>query len=233
MVYVSSDWHGWPLEKIRKLLQQAGFGEEDELYILGDVIDRGKEGAALLQWLVRQSNVTFVLGNHEQMLLSCEDFIREPTTDSLSTIDYRGLQIYQNWKRNGGIPTIDALRELAQKNPEELELILEYLHQAPMAVVTEVGEKEYILVHGGLGDFYPEKQLEDYEPNDLLWARPAMDTRYYEDATVIFGHTPTAYYGREYIGKPIFTDTWINIDVGAAGGMPPLLLRLDDMKQFY
>ena len=45
--------------------------------------------------------------------------------------------------------------------------------------------------------------------------------------------TPTAYYGSEYAGKPVITDTWINIDVGAAGGMPPLLLRLDDMKQFY
>ena len=26
MIYVSSDWHGWPLEKILNLLQQAEFG---------------------------------------------------------------------------------------------------------------------------------------------------------------------------------------------------------------
>lgn len=232
MVYVSSDWHGWPLEKIQQLLCQAGFGEEDELFVLGDVIDRGVDGVALLRWLVKEPNITMILGNHEQMLLSCEDFLFPESEENPTTIDYRGLQIFQNWKRNGGIPTIEGLRDLGKKDPEALKEIITYLHRAPLAVVTHAGGKEYVLVHGGLGDFHPEKALEDYEPNDLLWARPTLDTRYYADATVVFGHTPTVYYGKEHLGKPVFTDTWINIDVGAAGGMPPLLLRLDDMKQF-
>jgi hypothetical protein len=29
------------------------------------------------------------------------------------------------------------------------------------------------------------------------------------------------------------TDTWINIDTGAGSGMAPMLLRLDDMQEFY
>lgn len=38
---------------------------------------------------------------------------------------------------------------------------------------------------------------------------------------------------KQYEGVPIVTDTWINIDVGCGWGYPPLLLRLDDMKEFY
>ena len=29
------------------------------------------------------------------------------------------------------------------------------------------------------------------------------------------------------------TDTWIDIDTGAAGGGAPMLLRLDDLRPFY
>lgn len=34
-------------------------------------------------------------------------------------------------------------------------------------------------------------------------------------------------------GKILFTDTWIDVDVGAGLGLPPAILRLDDMKTFY
>ena len=40
------------------------------------------------------------------------------------------------------------------------------------------------------------------------------------------------YYGNEYEGKIIINETWIDIDAGAASGFDPVLLRLDDMKQF-
>lgn len=233
MTYVSSDWHGWPLEKILTLLERAEFGEEDTLYVLGDVIDRGPEGAELLRWVKDQSNVKFLLGNHEDMLLACAYLFETPDEGVMTTLTYRDIQILRNWKRNGGIPTIDGLEALLRQSEEMVAEIFAFLRKAPIYETVEVGSKKYILVHGGLGEFTKEKSLEDYDRNDLLWARPTMDTVYYPDATVIFGHTPTAYYGSEYAGKPVITDTWINIDVGAAGGMPPLLLRLDDMKQFY
>ena len=29
MIYVSSDWHGCPPDKIKRLLDRAGFGDDD------------------------------------------------------------------------------------------------------------------------------------------------------------------------------------------------------------
>lgn len=49
----------------------------------------------------------------------------------------------------------------------------------------------------------------------------------------VFGHTPTIYYGEEYEGKAVVTDTWIDIDTGTSCRFSPMLLRLDDLKEFY
>ena len=48
----------------------------------------------------------------------------------------------------------------------------------------------------------------------------------------VFGHTPTVSFGKEYDGKIIKTDTWIDIDAGAGFGREPVLLRLEDMREF-
>ena len=76
MIYVASDLHGYPLEKFEKLLENAGFSDDDFLYILGDVIDRGDEGVEILKWLAFQDNAQLILGNHEAMMLAC-DFLFE------------------------------------------------------------------------------------------------------------------------------------------------------------
>ena len=47
MTYVMSDLHG-QYEKYRKLLDKIAFSDGDELYILGDVVDRGPQSAELL-----------------------------------------------------------------------------------------------------------------------------------------------------------------------------------------
>ena len=92
--------------------------------------------------------------------------------------------------------------------------------------------KRYVLVHGGLNGFSPEKGLDEYSADDLLWTRPGPDDRYWDDRLVILGHTPTQYFSCEK-GRMLVTDTWADIDTGAAGGGGPMLLRLDDMYPFY
>lgn len=53
------------------------------------------------------------------------------------------------------------------------------------------GEKEYLLVHAGLGNFSLEKDLSEYTIHDLVWDRGVLGEKYFDDVITITGHTPT------------------------------------------
>lgn len=232
MIYVTSDLHGYSPTAFQALLDSAGFTDADFLFILGDVIDRGEHGAQLLSWLTVQPNMRLLLGNHEAMLLGCSflfDEVNDASVDSLSMLDIRMMQ---NWMRNGGKPTLDGLKAILKEDPDLLAGILEYLEEAPLYEALTVNGKAYILVHSGLGNFHPDRPLSDYAPEELLWERPHMDTVYFPDKTVIFGHTPTLFYGEAHRGRAVKGQDWICIDAGCAMGNAPVLLRLDDCTFF-
>ena len=233
MIYVTSDLHGCGVEVLQRLLDKVGFGEEDFLFILGDVIDRGSQGAELLLWLTEQTNVQLILGNHEALLLSCRLLFDEVTEESLAGLTNTSLRLVKNWFHNGGGPTLKGLDRLQKESPDLLEGIWDYLLDAPIYDQLEVNGKNYLLVHAGLGNYEKGKSLEDYTQHDLTWARPNMETRYDEDFTVIFGHTPTEFLDEASKGQLIRGHGWICIDTGAANGGNPMLLRLEDERAFY
>ncbi|MBR0341582.1 MAG: metallophosphoesterase [Oscillospiraceae bacterium] len=233
MIYCTSDIHGFPIESFFRLLEKGDFGDQDTLYILGDVIDRNSDGGvAMLRWMMNQPNVEFILGNHEAMLLSCSFLFEEITDESIDHLNFQQMQLLLQWMQNGSQPTMTSLRELKKKDPDALNDLLDYLRDAPLYSVVSAGGRDFVLVHSGLGNFSQEKKLSEYTPDDLLWTRPSPDERYFPDIMTILGHTPTGYLFGEK-GKMFRTDTWIDIDTGASGGGSPMLLRLDDMKEFY
>ena len=234
MIYVTADLHGIHPAQLETLLEKAGFSQEDFLFILGDVIDRGEYGAELLLWLTQQPNMELIMGNHEAMLLSCAFLFADVNEESLVALTPENLELVQNWAENGGRPTMKGLQKLLKQDPELVVGVLEYLRDCPLYEEVEAGGRNYVMVHSGLGEnFSPEKPLEDYPADDLLFSRPHPGTVYYPDKTVIFGHTPTFYYGESYRGKPVYTDTWINIDTGVYAGNSPVLLCLDTRKEIY
>lgn len=54
-----------------------------------------------------------------------------------------------------------------------------------------IEDRNYLLVHGGLGDFSPDKDIEDFSLKELIWDRADYEVQYYEDRYVVTGHTPT------------------------------------------
>lgn len=233
MIYVTSDLHGCSVELFHQLLEKAGFQEEDFLYVLGDVIDRGEYGAELLLELTQMPNAQLILGNHEALMLACDFLFEEVTEESVGRLNREQFMLLESWLENGGGSTLDGLRRMLRLDPELVEGILEYLRDAPLYEWVDAGERSYILVHAGLGNFEPDKSLDEYDLEELTMDRPDLTDRYFEDATVIFGHTPTEYYGTEHQGRMLRTDTWLCIDTGAARGNTPMLLRLEDEQEFY
>ena len=232
MIYVSSDWHGYAPEKIKELLKKANFGPDDYLFVLGDVIDRGPHGIELLKYIMYEPNIELIRGNHEDLMLSCSFLLDEITDESLNALDARSISSYNTWYKNGGCETINAI---LKESPEMRQDILRFVSETPLYDTVSVGERDFILVHGGLGrNAYGHALMpEECSEFELLWNRPQPGYRYFEDILTIIGHTPTICYGPQYKGRIFKTDTWWNIDTGAAGGFPPMLLCLDDLTEYY
>ena len=96
------------------------------------------------------------MGNHEAMMLSCEFLFDEITEESISNLTGSKLDLYLNWEQNGARPTINALHLI---RPEEINYILEYLHEAPLYETVSVGGKDFLLSHSGLGNFDKNKNF--------------------------------------------------------------------------
>lgn len=229
MTYATADIHG-RFDKYQALLEEIRFGEADTLYVLGDVIDRGPDGVKILQDMMMRPNVLPILGNHEFMAAMCLPWLMEEITEeSLARLDKARMGALQDWMNNGGNPTLRALGEFSQ---EERGDILDYLREFALYEEVEVGDRSFVLVHAGLDNFSPEKPLEEYQPEDLLFFRPKADTVYWLDKTVICGHTPTWYLGDDG-GRVVRTDSWIDIDCGCGSGGLLGCLCLDTLGEFY
>jgi serine/threonine protein phosphatase 1 len=226
MVYVISDLHGYSHNRFLKLLDKAKFSDDDFLYILGDVIDRnGDGGIETLNWLLYQPNVQLILGNHEAMLLSCS-FVFDEIEEKLNA---ENIDMVKRYMADGGDVTLKSMRKLSREKQQD---ILGYLRKCPLYKTLSIEDKDFILVHSGLGEFSPGKRMEDYTVEDLLWTWPEITDQYYKNVLTVMGHTPTLSYGEQYKDQIIRTKTWIDIDMGAGFGREPVLLRLDDMAEF-
>ena len=166
-----SDLHGYPLEEVKDLLKKANFGNNDFLYVLGDVIDRGNEGIKTLLWMMGESNIQLILGNHEAMMLSCEFILDEVNDLFVANLNAQKLSLLNTWQFNGASPTI---KELTVLPASQRKYIFEYLHDAPLYDAVSAGGRDFLLVHSGLGHFDKNKKLSEYTLEELLWTRTKM-----------------------------------------------------------
>ena len=202
-----SDIHG-RFADLKAMLSVISFSEADDLYILGDIIDRGPETAGILMWAVDEApaNIHFLAGNHEDLMLGVAR--RDPDELSMSP--------NHPWAYNGGYETSESL--LAMSSPEwRRYAMLPWLERLLPYKEIDVGGRPFMLVHAGFepanfpgspeGTFElfttefnldPSANQNAYDlgafgvqrAQDMLWARdrwlcwtgmPPMD--------VIFGHT--------------------------------------------
>ncbi len=108
-IYIIGDVHGH-LKKLAKLLQDAQLIDAEHswkastamLWFMGDFVDRGPDGIAVLDLVMRLQteaataggSVSSLLGNHEMLLLAAYRFGRRSTG--------LGSNFLTRWKQNGG-----------------------------------------------------------------------------------------------------------------------------------
>ena len=230
--YVISDIHGM-CNKFIELLNKIKLKETDTLYILGDVLDREPNPIKTLFEIMSMPNAICMLGNHEDMALDCLKFLMNDITEqSLSEVSEEMLENLVTWQYNGSKTTLDEFRALDKVNRRK---IIDYIEDMPEKEEISVSGQKYLLVHGGLGDFYPGKPIEDYTIEELIWARAEYDIQYFDDTYVVTGHTPTqGIPGNPRPGFIFRQNNHIAIDCGAVRRSGRLAaIRLDDGKEFY
>lgn len=223
--YVLSDIHG-EADRFHGMLREIQFSEQDILYILGDVVDRGADGIPLLQEIMNTPNMVMILGNHDYMCLRCY------------SPDVTEAEI-RRWGRNGNAPTMESIAKL---NSAELDRLLSFINGLPTHIEVCVNGQNFYLVHG-----FPGENL-----HDEVWGRPKPDTSNpLPDCRVIIGHTPVICFAGDEDAQAAYEQElerrgehlriyyapgFIDIDCCCGYSIKVkrlACLRLEDMAEFY
>ncbi len=221
MTYVISDIHG-SYGKLKEMLEMIRFSDDDLLYVLGDMVDVGDEPIEVLLDFSMRSNVYPIIGECDlraAKLLSAFDKMSrggEPDGECIAEMSV--------WVNEGGKPTLEGFRIL---DDDMKEGIIDYLTDCTLYEELTVNGKDYLLVHAGIADFSPDTDIDDYQPEDFVSEPLDSGRRYFEDKTIIVGHTPTE------SGKIEYGNGSIMIDCGVSCGGKLACLRLEDGKEFY
>ncbi|MBO4910123.1 MAG: serine/threonine protein phosphatase [Lachnospiraceae bacterium] len=211
--YVISDIHG-EYDLFINLLEKINLKDDDTLYILGDILDRGPHPIKAVLKIMEMPNAICIVGNHEVMALECLEFLmQEVTENSIETMDEILINNLMTWLLNGCETTIQEFR--AQDHETQVEII-EFLKDFSVYEEITVNDTDYLLVHAGLGNYFPEKAMEDYSLHELVWDRAEYDVQYFPDKYVVTGHTPTQFIDDNPKPGYIFKkNNHIAIDCGA------------------
>ncbi len=231
MVYIISDIHGC-FDQYIALLRKIDFSSRDVLYILGDVLDRGPSPIKVLRDMMNRSNVFPILGNHDFVAAMClKELSKEITDESLNNLDENMIGVITDWLNDGGTTT---LKEFQSLSPEDRADIMDYLGEFSLCEEISVGGNTYILSHAGLGNYSPDKSLDDYSLEELLISHTDYATQLFDDKYLITGHTPTRIIpgnpNPDYVYR---CNNHIAIDCGCVFGGHLGAICLDTGEEFY
>ena len=229
-VYVMSDLHG-NYEGFMSILEQIKFSEEDELYVDGDIVDRGKGGIKILQYMMMQPNIYPIIGNHEYALMQVLDFVtQEITEETISKIDEKTLQNIIEYQNIGGQVTLDEFHKLSK---EEQQDIMEYLKEFAAYEEISVKGNKFVIIHAGLINFRPERKLDDYQLYELIFKAPNYEKVYFMDKYLVTGHLPTRAIEGAKPDEIYMANNHIAMDCASGYGGKVGCIRLDDFQCFY
>lgn len=229
MTYVMSDLHG-EYSKFLSMLEVIGFTDDDTLYVLGDIVDRGDEPVKLLKDLMVRPNVFPTMGNHDFFACDILKQLMTEITEDTTALAPELMNQVLDWIQDGGTNTMVQFKELT---PDERTALVDYISSFPLVEITEIEDRCFIMSHAGLGNFEKKKKLKDYSVFDLIASRPEPDKRCFDDESIyiVCGHTPTFNICGEH--RIYQSNGNVFIDCGAVFGGRLGCLCLDTMEEFY
>lgn len=231
MIYVIGDIHGCK-DKYEAMLSKLAPGEQDAVFVLGDVIDVGDYGIEILTDMMYRANIYPILGEREYYAKKFLPLIAEKgsTEKVLEELDGGEKEMLTKWLSMKSEKTVEAFLKLGE---EDKEAVLDFLEEFAPFEEIECKGKKFILTHAGIRNFEEAKALEDYSDEDFVFAQTDYNRIYFPDAYLVTGHTPTVAIGKEYFGKVYAKKRHLALDCGAAFGGRLAAVCLDTLKVSY
>ena len=199
--FAISDIHGCNIT-FNALLYQIGLTTADELYLLGDYIDRGPDSKGVLDTIIRLQSTAYkvrcLMGNHDEAILKAR----------------QNRHFYLDWLTGwGGEETLLSFQafEWGDIGPPYWQ----FFH----ALETYVETGDYILVHAGL-DFSQPDPLTVSE--EMLFIRDwhlHINYEWLGNRCIVHGHTPITVEAATAFLQSIDRQKVVAIDTGCFTGM--------------
>lgn len=221
-----SDIHGC-YDELNNLLEKAKYDStKDQLILLGDYIDRGKDNLKTLEMVkdLVDNGVIALRGNHDQMFL---DFVTRPYIYSNTF----------NYLRNGGDTTLrnmikdfdsyqwheDSYVSWATDIMTEYEHLINFVSKLPYYHKID----NYVFVHAGVNPSYDSWEKTPYD--EMVWIREQfLNNDLPFEETFVHGHTPAVnLHGKHDV---FFNGNKIGIDGACAYGGQLNCLEIKDGK---
>lgn len=187
------DVHGH-YDGLMLLLEKIDLSNQDQLYFVGDLIDRGPKSAEVVGYVLDHEHPC-VLGNHEQLLL-----------DAFAENVLSGQTLHA-WLYSGGQSTLTSYNNDA----DLLMSHIEWLRSLPLYI--DLGD--IWLVHAGINPTLP---LDQQTSEECCWIRDTFHNApkpYFQNKLIVTGHTITFTFPDIKPGQLASGPGWLDIDTGA------------------
>lgn len=205
--WVIPDVHGC-FHTLKSLLEkQIGISKEDELFFLGDMIDRGKYSKQVLDYLMDLENKGYLIkaikGNHEVYFL--ETYYSEQTHKP-RLFGKANSKDFLFWQNQGGKETLDSFG--VKKMTDIPESYIQWVEKLPYYYLTD----KFVIVHAGL-NFSKNNPFEDTDFM-LINTNFTVIPSKIGNRTIIHGHRPLSMEGIETLVKEKDNYHYICLDNG-------------------
>lgn len=178
--WIIPDIHGC-VKTVKVLLENIlKVTKNDQLYFLGDYIDRGPDGKGVIDYMMHlqkeQFDVHFLKGNHEDMCVKSYE-----ADQKKKFLGGKHLE-QKEWEAVGAKATLNSF---GVKHPREIpKLYIDWMNQCLPYIELE----NYILVHAGM-NFKIDNPFED--ERSMMWTRKfKVDFNKSHGKKIIHGHIP-------------------------------------------
>jgi serine/threonine protein phosphatase 1 len=220
--YCVGDVHG-AYKALVQVFEKSNFDyENDKVIFMGDILDGWSEVKECLDFIINIPNKINILGNHDEWAYYY--YMRK--THYL----FLGDKKFNNWKKHGGLSTINSLGDVGQINEVYLKFIsnFKYFHV----------ENNKLFVHAGFND---NLDIKYNHPSALCWDKNFItnvfinkdDKNFKLNSTydeVYVGHTPTFFINGETTPQN-WKNVW-DVDTGSAFKGKLSMIDIDSKEVF-